>query len=43
MPYSKFEIGRKMFMGLGFSPLRRGFIKPPAKRVVGDFFAGTFD
>jgi len=25
-----------MFIGLDFSPLRGGFIKPPALRVVGD-------
>ena len=37
MPYSKFEVGRSMFIGLDFSPLRGGFIKPPALRVVGDF------
>jgi len=37
MPYSKFEVGRSKFIGLDFSPLRGGCIKPPALRVVGDF------
>jgi len=37
MPYSKFEVGRLMFIGLDFSPLWGGFIKPPALRVVGDW------
>ena len=34
---SKLDVRCSTFMGLDFSPLRGGFIKPPALRVVGDY------
>jgi hypothetical protein len=36
IPYSMFDVRCWTFIGMVFSALRGGFIKPPALRVVGD-------